>query len=65
MLSRIKKGENEVKYVAKNGLNAGFKLWKTVEGCNERSRSRCTNVGEIRKQSCGVARLNTLSRVAG
>jgi Cu/Ag efflux protein CusF len=35
MLSKVKEGERaEAKYVVKNGVNAGFKLRKLVEGCN-------------------------------
>jgi hypothetical protein len=35
MLSKVKEDERaEAKYVVKNGVNAGFKLRKLVEGCN-------------------------------
>jgi hypothetical protein len=35
MLSKVKEDDKaEVKYVIKNGVNAGFKLRKLVEGCN-------------------------------
>ncbi len=34
MLSRVKEGmKAEAKYVVKNGINAGFKLRKLIEGC--------------------------------
>lgn len=35
MLSKVKEDDKaEAKYVIKNGVNAGFKLRKLVEGCN-------------------------------
>jgi Cu/Ag efflux protein CusF len=35
MLSKVKVDEKaEAKYVVRNGVNAGFKLRKLVEGCN-------------------------------
>jgi Cu/Ag efflux protein CusF len=35
MISKVKEDDKaEAKYVIKNGVNAGFKLRKLVEGCN-------------------------------